>query len=261
MKLYRIYAMLLKFFYVAKHNLEYLLETFYWPFIDLVLWGITTRYFLSLSNASPNILTMVLSGIMLWLIVYRSSSDLTMSLLEEIWSRNLLNIFGSPLLFVEWMISVLVIAFLRAITSIFFAGIFAIFLYQTNLFTYSFSFLPLILPLLFTGWAIGNFLAGLIYRFGTRIQSLAWSAVMIISPFSAIYYPATSLPLWAQKISQFIPTSYIFESARSIVSTGSVDNSMIIRAIALSIIYFVFGTLFLVRSFKTVLNKGLASVY
>jgi len=269
MKFNRVYGMILRYFYYFKHSLDRMSDVFYWPTMDLLLWGITSLYFRKqqsttvlsgLSNGNQIVL-MIISGILFWIIVWRGQYEITVNLLEELWSRNLINIFVSPLKFSEWIVSVVVVGIIKSALSFSFAMMVAFVLYKVKIFIYGFYLIPFALLLIMTGWWAGFLIAGLILRYGTKIQTFAWAAIVVISPFSAIYYPLSTLPLWAQKIAMFVPTSYVFEGSREILSKGSLDSTIIYISFFLNLIYLIIALIFVRKSFKKVLEKGLIKVY
>ncbi len=261
MKINRIYAIVLRYLFLFRRSFDRLSDAFYWPTIDLLLWGLTSVYFRTyVPNASKIILVMI-SGILFWIIVWRGQYEITVNLLEDLWNENLINIFVSPLRFSEWVISFVIVGVVKAIISFAFAMMMAFLLYRVKLFFFGWYFIPLIGLLIMTGWAVGFFVAGLILRFGTKVQTFAWTMVAVISPFSAIYYPVSILPNWAQAVARFIPTSYVFEGARQVIDQGRIDPNKLYISLALNLIYIVVGLVFLHNSFKKVLNKGLVRVY
>ena len=223
MKLHRIYAIILRFMYLFRHSLDRLSDAFYWPTLDLLLWGVTSTYFRSYLPQTSQIVLVILGGILLWIIVWRGQYEITIGILEDLWNRNLVNIFVTPLKFSEWITSLVMLGIIKAIMSFSFGLFVAFILYKINIFTLGFYLIPFALLLIITGWWIGFFIAGLILRYGIKIQQLAWTAPWVISPFSAIYYPVSSLPDWAQAIALFIPTSYVFEGAREVIEKGTLD--------------------------------------
>jgi ABC-2 type transport system permease protein len=50
MRWHRIYALLLRYGYLLFRNFDRAVDTFYWPTIDLLLWGITGLYVEKLAN-------------------------------------------------------------------------------------------------------------------------------------------------------------------------------------------------------------------
>ena len=98
-------------------------------------------------------------------------------------------------------------------------------------------------------------------RFGTKIQTLAWAFVYILSPFSAVYYPLTTLPHIAQVVASFIPTSYVFESMREVLAYGTYDMKKLGISLILNIVYLAITLLYLKRSINRARLRGLGSLY
>jgi ABC-2 type transport system permease protein len=246
--------------YLFRHSLDRLSDAFYWPTLDLLLWGVTSTYFRSYLPETSQIVLIILGGILLWIIVWRGQYEITIGILEDLWNRNLVNIFVTPLKFSEWITSLVMLGIIKAIMSFSFGLLVAFILYKINIFTLGFYLIPFALLLILTGWWIGFFIAGLILRYGIKIQQLAWTAPWVISPFSAIYYPVTSLPDWAQTIALFIPTSYVFEGAREIIEKGTLDPNKLYISLLLNSIYIILSLIFLKKSFNKVLERGLAKL-
>src|SRR3989344_2733807 len=261
MKNHRIYGMILRYLYYFKHSFDRISDVFYWPTLDLVMWGLTSVYAKSFMPQSSNIILVILSGIIFWIIIWRSQYEITVNLLEELWNRNLVNIFSSPLKFSEWVVSFIIVGVIKAIISFTFAVFMAFLLYKIKVFELGFYVIPFIISLLLTGWGVGFFVAGIILRFGSKLQTLAWSFVWVLGPFSAIYYPVSLLPEWAQIVSSALPTSYIFEGLREVIYSGRLDYSKLMMSFALNSVYLIFSLAFLKASFAKVLEKGLVKVY
>lgn len=260
MKWHRIYAVLLKTFYITRKSPDRLADLFYWSIIDLIIWGLTSSYFTQFAPHS-RILEMVLSGFIFWIVVWRGQQEVSINLLEDLWNKNLVNLFVAPFTYAEWMVSFVIVSILKTTISFLLASIFALFVYHVNVFAYGFYLFPFIFILILSGWGLGFFIAGLILRFGTKVQNLAWSFVTIVAPFSAIYYPLSILPTWAQYIARALPTSYIFVGIHSLVQTGKVDLSVLSIGLLLAIVYLMLALWFLKSSFNSVLQKGLVKVF
>ena len=85
MKFYRINALLLKYYYITINRIDRIFDIFYWPVVDLFIWGFAAFYIQQLSDV--NILSMLLGGIILWIFVWRSSQDIAVFVLEDFWSN------------------------------------------------------------------------------------------------------------------------------------------------------------------------------
>ena len=253
----RIQAMLLRYFINMRHSLDRLSDMFYWPVIDLFLWGLTGLYFARLNTQNPDSMEIILTGVVFWLIVWRAQYEIGINLLSEFWDSNLVNIFTSPLKIEEWILSVTIFGFLKVTASLIFVSLLSFLLYHYNIFVYGFFIIPAVISLLLTGWTIGFLIAGVLILYGQKIQTLAWVGGALLAPFSAIYYPLSILPLWAQKIASFIPSSYIFEGLREIIYTGNVSGYKFLISFALNIVYLVLSILFFVYMFKKSRKLGL----
>ncbi|OGH15829.1 MAG: hypothetical protein A3C22_01975 [Candidatus Levybacteria bacterium RIFCSPHIGHO2_02_FULL_37_10] len=261
MKFNRIYAIILRNLFSFKHSFDRLSDVFYWPIIDLILWGLTSAYFTKYAANIPQLTLILLSGVLLWIIVWRGQSEITIGILDDLWNRNLINLFASPLKFSEWIMALIALGIIKSIISFLFGVLVAYLLYAVNIAPYAFYLIPFALLLIMAGWSMGFFIAALILRFGTRIQTLAWTAPWVLSPFSAIYYPVSILPDWAQKISSLLPTSYIFEGMREVINTGNLDSMKIIISLTLNIIYLTLSVYFLKSSFNKIMRSGLNSLF
>lgn len=261
MKWHRIYAIILRFLYFFRHSLDRIMDNFYWPTLDLFLWGLTSTYLSSFFSDSSAVVVTIVSGILFWILVYRGQHEVSVNLLEDMWNKNLVNLFVSPLKFSEWIASFIILGIIKAALSFSFAIVLAYLLYRVNIFAYGVH-LVLFLPLLImTGWWVGFMVAGVILRFGTRVQSFAWTLVWVISPFAALYYPVSALPEWAQIVSRGIPVSYIFEGAREVLATGRVNAIYLLIALGLNLLYLGLAIVFLRSSFNAVLKRGLVRLH
>lgn len=260
MNISRIYAIVLRNLMTFRTNYDRLFDAFFWPTIDMLLWGLTSAYFIKLAPDFAKIIIVVISGLTFWLIVHRSQYETSVSLLEDIWSKNLINIFVSPLTVMEWIVSVTIIGFIKSMMSFVLAGILALVLYKVGIFMYGFYILPFLFLLLMTSWWTAYLIIGCILWFGTRVQTFAWTLVFIIAPFSGIYYPLSSLHPWVQEVSKFIPTSYVFEGIREVINTGHVSPDKIIVSFILNLLYLILSLIFLRWTYKKLLNRGLLKI-
>jgi ABC-2 type transport system permease protein len=89
-----------------------------------------------------------------------------------------------------------------------------------------------------------------------RVQTLAWTGAYIIVPFSAIYYPLSILPDWAQQVAKIIPSSYVFEAMRQHIATGNVPADKLLISFALNAVYLILSILLFIYNFKKSKQKG-----
>ncbi len=257
MKLYRINALLLKYFYISMNSIDRWFDIFYWPAIDIFVWGFASYYIQQLSDF--NILSMLLGGIILWVFVWKSSQDIATFVLEDFWARNLYNLFSSPMKTSEHITSVIIFAFFRGILSFCFLLILAYLLYSFTIFKLPILFIAIAVFILsLIGWTLGMFVVSLVLRFGQRIQILAWSSVWLLQPFSCVFYPLSAVPSWAQPIAKALPTTYVFENMRNILLYNSpVNYWQLLYSFVITILLLIAVSIFLHRSYKTAKRTGL----
>jgi ABC-2 type transport system permease protein len=254
----RVKAVVWRHLYNFKHSWDRLSDAFYWPAMDIFIWGLTSMYIREATVEIPNIVMLLMTGLVFWMIVWRGQYEITVNLLEEMWNSNLVNLFTTPLTVYEWMAGVVVLGVMKMVIIISFAGMLVYLLYAVNVFKFGWLILPFMALLLMFGWSVGFIVAGLIVRFGMRIQTLAWTGIYILAPFSAIYYPVSSLPAWAQTIARWTPTSYVFEGMRSVIFTGTMDQAGLIKSVGLTIVFFLSSIGFFLLMFNQSRKTGLA---
>lgn len=239
-----------------RHNLDRLSDMFYWPALDLFIWGLTGLYLTTIAGNNKDYIYVILTGLVFWIIIWRASYEVNLNILSEIWDKNLVNIFASPLTVKEWMLSLMFVGFVKMIISLSFSAILAYLLYGYSIFIYGLMLIPIIVSLLITGWAAGFFIGGFIMLYGQRIQTAAWTGIAILAPFSVLYYPLSVLPEWAQKIALCIPSTYVFEAMRSVLFTNSFPYDKILISLLLNIPYLIVSLCFFIYMFNKSKKRG-----
>jgi len=252
----RLYAFSLRHLYPLKRDFDLLSDMIYWPMIDVLLWGITSQW-LSTNSNRDNVVASILIGLILWIVIWRSQSEVSRNLIDEIWNNNLVNLFSTPLSLKEWVIGVLLLSVMKTVITItvLIALIFG--LYSVNIFAIGWWFIPFFLGAVMTGWWVGFVSAGIVIRWGPKVQTVVWTLPGILLPFSVVYFPLASLPSFLRPISYAIPTTYVFEAMRSVLETGTADSRMLVFSFSLNLIYLVLSLFWFVRSFRASLALGL----
>lgn len=252
-----ISAMVRRYVYNLKHDLNSLTDAFYQPAMEVFIWGITSTYLKTASGNLSHLVILLLSGVVFWIAVNQAQQSISVNLMREFWDRNLVNIFASPIRIREWIAAVIIEGVIRTLLALMFAILLVLILYKTNLFTYGILMIPFMISLFLTGWAIGFFISGLIIRFGHTFQAFAWIGVTLLAPFSAVFYPLSALPEWMQIIGKLLPTSYIFQGMREVLNSGKIPYEQISVSFALNTFYLVLSIWFFVRMFNKSRELGL----
>jgi ABC-2 type transport system permease protein len=235
----RISALLCRYLFLYRRSSVRTLEVFFWPMMNLVLWGFVTLYLQRL--VLPDAVVFLLGGMIFWDVLYRAQIAITLSLAEEIWVKNLLNIFLAPIRMVELLIATCLIGVIRALLNVLVLGGLAYVLYAFNLLRMGPALVPFLASLLLFGWALGMGTMALMLRFGQAAETLAWGVPFVLEPFSAIFYPVDVMPLWLRPIAYLLPSTYVFEGMRTALRTGTVDIAGLAMALGLNLVYLVLG--------------------
>lgn len=257
--LFRIFALFKRYVLLIFKGNSSILNIIYWPVLNIVLWGTTSIW---LQNQAPgsNMIILILSGLILWQIVFRVNIETAKSLLEELYTNNLINLFSTPLNINEWLAAILMVGLVQTFLVFIASGIAAYLLYGVNIMQIGFILMPFALSLLISGLAIGVFICGLLIKWGKKVQDFIYSIGWAFGPFSAIYYPLASLPVWVQKIALFLPMSYVFESMRAVINGKTIPSNYIAISFGLNIIYLTSAIIFFKTMFEQSKSAGLANL-
>lgn len=240
--LQRIYALVLRYLYLMRSSWPRIVEMAYWPTVQIVLWGFITQFFAQHSSYIAQAFGVLLSAVLLWDVLFRGQLGVSISFLEEMWSRNLGHLFVSPLKPLEMVAALTTMSLLRTVIGIFPATILAWFFYGYSVYDIG---LPLVLffaNLMLFGWSIGVAISGLLLRFGLGAESLAWVAVFALAPISGIYYPLDVLPDWLRAIALCLPSAHVFEGMRAVLIEQRFDGSLMLNGFLLNCLYFAAAT-------------------
>lgn len=257
MKPHRILALVTRHLMLYKRSPQRLMEIIYWPLLDLLVWGFITMYLARYKEGLPAFVAFFLGALILWDILFRAQQGICISFLEEIWSRNLLNLFVSPLQVGEFLTATMLVSLIKVIGAAIMTIGLAYLLYSFNLFMIGLSLVPFVINLVATGWAIGIFTTAIILRFGQEAEVLAWGLAFLFQPISAVFYPVSVLPAVLQAIARGIPAAHVFEGMRAVIETKNFPLNELIWATGLNVVYLLCAVLFFNWMFRTVKRKGL----
>src|SRR5512138_1270387 len=93
----RIAAVVIRQFYLMRGSPSRVIPLFAWVAVDIVLWGFITRYLDSVTAARFDFVPTLLGAVLCWDFFIRVMQGVTMAFLEDVWSRNFLNVFATPI--------------------------------------------------------------------------------------------------------------------------------------------------------------------
>jgi ABC-2 type transport system permease protein len=214
----RVWALLLRQLFLYRRSLIRMLEVVYWPVMDLLVWGFVSVYMGRFRGAGAQAIAFLLGGMILWDIFFRAQQAISVSFLEDIWTRNLINVFVSPISSAEFIAAMLLLGVMKvAVTGVLLSGL-AYLLYAFNIVQYAALLVPFVLSLLLSAWGVGIVTTAMILRFGQGAETLAWAIPFLFTPFSAVFYPVAVLPPPMRAVAWLLPPTHAFEGMRAILA-------------------------------------------
>jgi ABC-2 type transport system permease protein len=244
----RIWGLVYRHLILYRRSWPRLVEIAYWPTLQLLIWGFTATFF-SRANGSPGVgssggsavgsfggsaagsfggsaagsfggsATMaggaLIGGVLLWEITLRGQMGVTITFLEDIWSRNLGHVFVSPLRPMELVASLLTVSLVRTIVGLAPAMLIAYLLYSYNILAFGPVLLFFFVNLMVMGWWVALAIVSLLFRYGSGAEGLAWTISFGLTPFACVFYPLSALPVWLQPVALALPPEHIFAGMRA----------------------------------------------
>lgn len=247
--------MVLRQWYEMRHSPDRIIDSFFWPSIDLIIWGMLTFFVSALT--SSNFIGALLGATIFWSFTYSVQRDITMTTVQDLWDRNLYNVMASPLRPIELIVSASVYSLLRLVVLFLLLAGLAAGLYHFSFFVFLPFMLFGIITVILFGTAFGIVTSGLIYRYGSNTQMLCWSGLAVLSPFVAITYPVVVLPAYFHGISWAIPVTYVFEFVRRFIANGIVPPATAwVLPTLLNILYLAISVAYFFYAFRHAKRRG-----
>lgn len=253
----RVWGMVLRYLFLFRRSWTRILEIVYWPTMEMILWGLITKYMLTASSVLAQAGGLFLGAVILWNVLFRSQLGVHTMFQEEMYARNLANLFISPLRPYELGASLLAIAALRTLISAGSAALLAIPLYHYSVFELGLPLVAFFANLLVFGWSVGLLLCALLLRFGFGAEGLAWAAIFVLSPVSGVYFPIATLPEWIRPVAWSLPSSYVFEGMRAVMLQHEFRTDLLLRAAGLNVLYLALAFGVFLFTFHIARRRGL----
>ncbi len=248
--------MVLRYLFLLRSSWTRIVELAYWPVMQMILWGFMTEFLLRSGSPVLRASGMLIAAVLLWDVMFRSNIGVAISFLEEMWSRNLAQLFASPLRPYEWALSLLTISIVRTLVGVLPAALLAIPLYSYSIFEMGLPLIAFFANLMLFGGAIGLAASAMIMRYGLGAESLAWVGIFAIAPVSGIYYPIDTLPGWLQSFAWALPSAAVFEGMRAVLADGVFRTDLFFTALLLNCIYMMTGLAIFLGVFRIARRRG-----
>lgn len=255
MSVSRIKAILLQEYYVTKRSLEVIMDLFFFSFVFVAAFGFVSVFLAE--KVSSSAAQFLILGIILWEIIRVTQYSTSVGTLWNVWSHNLSNMFVAPLSLKDYMFAHILSGITKSLIVFVGVSLLANGMFGFNILDIGIENIILyFINLTIFAWSVGIILLGTIFRFGTRLQALAWGFVFIFQPLTAAYFPVEVLPPFLQTIAYTLPPTYVFAAARQSLTDPTINWQFFSTAFALNIVYLLFAIWFFNMMFKKSKDSG-----
>jgi len=233
----RVGAILFRHGYLARSSWIRVFDLMYWPLLQMIIWGFINTFLASQSSWVLRAGGLFIGAVLLWDLLVRGQFGMTLSLLEEMWSRNFANLFVAPLRPAEYAVALMALSIIRSLIGVVPAALLAIPLFAYSIFEMGLPLVAFYAVLAMTGWAVGLLMCAMLIRFGLAAESFAWASIFLLAPICGVYYPVATLPGWLQAVAWTLPPTHVFEGMRALVMDGTFRGDLMVSAIAINLLY------------------------
>jgi ABC-2 type transport system permease protein len=261
MRFSRVAAIVLRQYYLVRGSASRVVPLFAWVAVDIILWGFITRYLNSVTGSGFDFVPVLLGAVLLWDFFSRVMHGVTMTFFEDVWSRNFLNIFATPLSIFEYLAGLVLSSTATSLVGLAVMLALATLVFGLSFFSYGAMLVAFLLVLFLFGIAMGIVGSGIVLRFGPASEWFIWPIPALISPFVGVFYPLGVLPRWMQAIAHGLPPSYVFEGMRAILAGHAAAPLMLLLGVGLAVLYVMAACWFFASVYRYAVRTGLIARY
>jgi ABC-2 type transport system permease protein len=232
-----------------------------WVAIDIVLWGFITRYLNSVSGSGVNFVPTLLGGVLLWDFCTRIMQGVSTAFLEDVWSRNFLNLFASPLSISEYIAGLVITSVMTSGLGVVVMLVIATGVFHLQFFSLGVPLVAFLMVLFVFGITLGIFASAIVLKLGPASEWLLWPMPALLSPFAAVFYPLSTLPHWMQWVAHALPPAYVFEGMRSLLHGGGFPAALLMQGVAIAATELLLAAYYYGRVYRHAVRTGLLARY
>ena len=247
--------------YLLRGSLARILPVCTWIVVDIVLWGFITRYLNDVTSPTFDLVPALLGAVLLWDFFVRIMHGLSTAFLEDIWSRNFLNLFATPLSVGEYVTGLVLTSVSTSIVGLLVMVVLAGVVFGLSFGVFGLMLLPFLLVLFLFGIALGILANAIVLRLGPASEWFVWPLPALITPFAGVFYPISTLPDWMQYVSYGLPPAYVFEGMRAILFGSHVSATLLLLSVSLSVFYIFVACWVFTAVYRHAVRTGLLARY
>ncbi len=214
----RVWAVVRRHVLVQSRNPGHWFLLFALPVLDALLFSSIGVAF----GETDRAVEILVVGIMLFHVIWQLTLAGSLGFLEEVWSRNVLNLWTTPLTEAEYALALLIAGFARALTSMALVAAVAAGLYSVDPTGGGWVLAVGAATLMVFGWAVALLVVGLVLQYGETAEVFSWGTLVLLMPLSGIFYPPEALPGVLQPLARVVPLTRVFEATRASLEGGGV---------------------------------------
>jgi ABC-2 type transport system permease protein len=257
----RVAAVALRQWYLIRGSVSRIVPLFAWVVVDVVLWGFITRYLNTFTGSGYDFVPALLGAVLLWDFLTRVMLGVTMAFFEDVWARNFLNVFATPIRLSEYLAGLVLTSVASSVVGLVVMVAVATAAFGLSFAPYGLLLAPFLGVLFLSGIALGVVGAAIVLRLGPAAEWFIWPLPAIISPFASVFYPIATLPHWMQVVSRLLPPTYVFEGMRAIVLGRTVSAAPLLWGATLAVLYLALACWLFARVHRYAVRTGLIPRY
>jgi len=260
-RLHRVTAVFLRYLYLLRGSPSRVFPLFIWVAIDMVLWGFLTRYLGGAGAFRFDLVTVLLGAVLLWDFMARVMHGVATAFFEDVWSRNFLNLFASPLRLSEYLAGLVLSSIATSTVGLGVMVAVAMPLFGLTFAPYGLMLGAFFLVLFLSGIALGIAGVALVLRLGPAAEWFIWPVPAMLAPFTCVFYPLAVLPAWMRPIARALPPTYVFEGMRDIVAGRPAPVAALAAGTLIALGCVVLAAWAFARVYRHAVRTGLISRY
>lgn len=254
MNLKRIFALIKRDYRIVRKVKRSTIRIFYFPIVIMFIWGF---FVIWAKDIAIELAFILLTVNIFWQLAQHTQGGMNIQIMEDRWSESYKQIILSPITSTEYLVGKAIFAIAISVISFTFIYLMAYFLFDfTILLEKLYYFLLLSVIIIGASIGVSIFVESMILAWGNEYGFFAWSATQFFILFSAPFFPMTIYPPVIQQISAVMPYTWIFESIRALMNASSLESTLLLRALGISIIYLIGGFLFYRKMFEKARKNG-----
>jgi ABC-2 type transport system permease protein len=202
-----------------------------------------------------------LGGVLLWDFCSRIMQGMTTAFLEDVWSRNFLNLFSSPLSIAEYIAGLVITSVMTSSVGLATMLVLATAVFHLQFFSLGLPLAGFLMILFVFGITLGIVASAIVLRLGPASEWLLWPLPALLSPFAAVFYPLSILPHWMQIVARTLPPSYVFEGMRTLLDGRPFPTGLMLEGGAVAALELSMAAYCYARVYAFAVRSGLVARY